>query len=155
MKNYYNIPNSYETYKKVSKKPISKVEYVKILNDFMLFLTKKLFEVGEILLPARLGILKIVGSKIKVKTENGTIKGLAPDWVKTKKLWDSDIEAKNKKQLVYHFNEETNGIRYRFVWSKKRIFLNNKTLYVLKMTRKNKRTLSNLVKNSKEYLIVK
>ena len=85
--------------------------------------------------------------------EDGEIKGLAPDWVKTKQLWDSDTEAKENKQLVYHFNEETNGIRYKFSWSKNRVLVSNKTLYNLRMTRSNKRELSKLVREGKEYLI--
>ena len=80
---------------------------------------------------------------------------MAPDWVKTKELWESDKEAKKNKQLVYHFNEETNGIRYKFAWSKNRVLVSNKTLYNLRMTRSNKRELSKLVREGKEYLIVK
>ena len=101
----------------------------------------------------QLGKLSIYGKKVKVKVEDGQIKGLAPDWVKTKELWESDKEAKKNKQLVYHFNEETNGIRYKFSWSKNRVLVSNKTLYNLRMTRTNKRELSKLVKEGKEYLI--
>ena len=121
----------------------------------MKFLILKLLSTGEIILPERLGRLSIFGKKVNVRIENGEIKGLAPDWVKTKQLWDSDEEAKNNKQLVYHFNEETNGIRYKFSWSKNRVLVSNKTLYNLRMTRSNKRELSKLVREGKEYLIVK
>ena len=113
----------------------------------------KLLSTGEIILPERLGKLSIFGKKVNVRIEDGEIKGLAPDWVKTKQLWDSDEEAKNNKQLVYHFNEETNGIRYKFFWSKNRVLVSNKTLYNLRMTRSNKRELSRLVREGKEYLI--
>lgn len=153
MKNFYNIRDSYIIYKNTSNSPINIVQYLKIVNQFMKFLINKLFERGQILLPEKLGNLQIIGKKVKVKIENGQIKGLAPDWFKTKELWKNDSEAKQKKQLVYHFNEQTNGIRYRFFWSKSRVLVKNKTLYNVKMTRTNKRTLSQLVKNNKEYLI--
>lgn len=152
-KNHYNINDSYVVYKNISNDPIDKSIYLQITNQFMKFLSSKLLSQGEINIPERLGKLSIYGKKVKVKVEDGQIKGLAPDWVKTKELWESDKEAKNKKQLVYHFNEETNGIRYKYVWSKNRVLVSNKTLYNLRMTRTNKRELSKLVKEGKEYLI--
>lgn len=154
-KNHYNINDSYVVYKNISNDPVDKSIYLQITNQFMKFLSSKLLSQGEINIPERLGKLSIYGKKVKVKVEDGQIKGLAPDWVKTKELWESDKEAKNKKQLVYHFNEETNGIRYKFAWSKNRVLVSNKTLYNLRMTRSNKRELSKLVKEGKEYLIVK
>lgn len=154
-KNHYNINDSYVVYKNISNDPVDKSIYLQITNQFMKFLSSKLLSQGEINIPERLGKLSIYGKKVKVKVEDGQIKGLAPDWVKTKELWESDKEAKNKKQLVYHFNEETNGIRYKYVWSKNRVLVSNKTLYNLRMTRTNKRELSKLVKEGKEYLIAK
>ena len=154
MKKFFNTRDSYVVYKNMSANPINISQYVQITNQFMKFLILKLLSTGEIILPERLGRLSIFGKKVNVRIEDGEIKGLAPDWVKTKQLWDSDEEAKNNKQLVYHFNEETNGIRYKFAWSKNRVLVSNKTLYNLRMTRSNKRELSKLVREGKEYLIV-
>ena len=154
MKKFFNTRDSYVVYKNMSANPINISQYVQIINHFMKFLITKLLITGEINIPERLGKLSIFGKKVNVRIEDGEIKGLAPDWVKTKQLWDSDTEAKENKQLVYHFNEETNGIRYKFFWSKNRVLVSNKTLYNLRMTRSNKRELSRLVKNNKEYLIV-
>lgn len=153
MKKFYNTRDSYVVYKNMSVNPINISQYVQIINHFMKFLSSKLLSTGEIILPDRLGRLSIFGKKVNVRIEDGEIKGLAPDWVKTKQLWESDEEAKNNKQLVYHFNEETNGIRYKFAWSKNRVLVSNKTLYNLRMTRSNKRELSRLVREGKEYLI--
>lgn len=152
-KDFYNIRDTYVIYENLSNNPISKSQYGEIVKKFMKFLIDKLLESGEILIPERLGKLSIFGKKIKIVVENDKIKGLAPDWVKTKQLWEEDSQAKENKQLVYHFNEETNGIRYKFFWSKNRVLVTNKTLYNLRMTRTNKRTLSNLVREGKEYLI--
>ena len=153
MKKFYNTRDSYIVYKNMSVNPINISQYVQIINHFMKFLSSKLLSTGEINIPERLGKLSIFGKKVNVRIEDGEIKGLAPDWVKTKQLWESDEEAKNNKQLVYHFNEETNGIRYKFSWSKNRVLVSNKTLYNLRMTRSNKRELSKLVREGKEYLI--
>ena len=153
MKKFYNTRDSYVVYKNMSVNPINISQYVQIINHFMKFLSSKLLSTGEINIPERLGKLSIFGKKVNVRIEDGEIKGLAPDWVKTKELWDSDPIAKQNKQLVYHFNEETNGIRYKFAWSKNRVLVSNKTLYNLRMTRSNKRELSKLVREEKEYLI--
>jgi hypothetical protein len=152
-KDYLNTRDSYKTYLKTSTNPVDVSTYVKIVNGYMKFLIQKLFSKGNITLPLRLGKLQIVGKKVKVQIENGKIKGLAPDWVNTKKLWEEDPKAKKDKTLVYHFNEHTDGIRYRFFWSKARALVANKTLYDLRLTRTNKRELSSLVSSGKEYLI--
>lgn len=152
-KRYYNTRDSYKMYTKNTDNPVSVSVYLSIINGFMEFLMGKLFLKGDIKFPDRLGTLQIVGKKVKVRIENGEIKGLAPDWANTKKLWEEDPQAKKDKKLVYHFNEETNGVRYRFFWSKARALVSNKTLYNLKLTRTNKRILSNLVRSGKEYLI--
>ena len=153
MKKFYNTRDSYVVYKNMSVNPINISQYVQIINHFMKFLSSKLLSTGEINIPERLGKLSIFGKKVNVRIEDGEIKGLAPDWVKTKQLWESDEEAKNNKQLVYHFNEETNGIRYKLKKKKNRVLVSNKTLYNLRMTRSNKRELSRLVREGKEYLI--
>lgn len=153
MKNYYNTRDSYKEYEKNSNNPVHVSMYLDIINGFMKFLIQELFKTGEINFPERLGKLQIIGKKVKVTIEDGKIKGLAPDWANTKKLWEEDSEAKKNKQLVYHFNEHTDNVRYKFFWSKARALVTNKTLYNIRMTRNNKRTLSNLVKQGKEYLI--
>ena len=116
MKKFYNTRDSYIVYKNMSVNPINISQYVQIINHFMKFLSSKLLSIGEITIPERLGKLSIFGKKVNIRIENGEIKGLAPDWVKTKELWDSDEEAKNNKQLAYHFIAETNGIRYTLAW---------------------------------------
>jgi len=153
MKSFYNLRDSYKDYKSEVEKPVDIKIYLSIVNGFMKFLTKKLFEKGEVLLPERLGNIQIIGRKVKVTVEDGKIKGLAPDWKATRSLWERDEEACKNKQLAYHFNEETNGVRYRFFWCKNRVLVPNKTLYRLVMTRTNKRTVPELVKAGKEYLI--
>ena len=152
-KSYTNLRDSYKTYKNNSSNPVDIKIYISIVNGFMKFLVKKLFNIGEIKLPERLGLLQIIGKKVKVSYEDGKIKGLAPNWAATKKLWERDLQAKEEKRLVYHFNEETNGVRYKFFWSKYRVLAANKTLYDLRMTRTNKRHLSEVVQAGKEYII--
>lgn len=150
---YFNTQDSYIVYKCLSENPIDIKEYCKINHEFIKFLVEELFEHGEIQIPERLGRIQILGKKIKVKYEDGIIKGVAPNWVETKKLWEKDEEARKNKQLVFHFNEQTDGIRYKFYWNKSRVLVSNKTLFRLRMSRANKRRLASLIKSGKEYLI--
>lgn len=152
-KKFHNLRDSYKTYKSKSDNPVDIKVYISVVQGYLKFLMFKLFSIGEIKIPERLGTVQIQGKKVKVTYEDGQIKGLAPDWGATKKLWEESIVAKTNKQLIYHFNEETNGVRYKFLWSKSRVLAANKTLYDLRMTRTNKRFLATLVKGGKEYLI--
>ena len=155
-KEHVNILDSYMIYKRgnTTKSFVDRKVFMKIQSDYMKFLFNKLIDKGEIVLPERLGRVQILGKKCKAKIhEDGTLRGLAPDWVSTKELWDSDPEAKAKKQLVYFFNEETGGIRYKFFWNRNRVLLTNKSLYEIKMCRANKRYLAKIIKDGREYLI--
>lgn len=152
-RDFHNIKDSYKLYKELDLNPIPLSLYLQITNGYMKFLMRRLFETGEIPIPERLGFIRIVGRKVRARVQNGVVKGLAPDWVKTKELWAINEQAKEEKKLVYHFNEETNGIRYRFSWGKTRVLVANKGYYQFIATRKNKRTLSDIIKNGKEYLI--
>lgn len=154
MKDFYSIRDSYKIYKENNINTIEYSVFSYIVKIYMKFLIDKLFTTGELIIPERIGKIQIIGKKQKIKIEEDTIKGLAPDWKSTKELWEKDPKAKENKQVVYHFNENTNGIRYKFLWSKDRVLLSNKTLYDLRMTRENKRRLAKTIQGGKEYLII-
>lgn len=148
-----NIRDSYKLYKEEAEYPVIDIKsYINIAAEYNKFLMNKIFEGEIVTLPARLGTLGILGKKQKITyDENGNIKGLAPDWVKTKKLWDSNPEAKAKKQLMYHINEHSSYIRYKFFWSKNRVLVSNKTLYSLRISRDNKREINKRVVSGQEF----
>lgn len=148
-----NIRESYKLYKKTSKEPVGISTYTKLTGLYIKFLILKVLEGEEVTLPARLGTLHIRGKQQKVKfDEDGKMTGLSPNWKDTKKLWDSCPECKEKKQLIYNTNEHTGGIRYKYLWSKARVLISNKTLYSLKMTRDNKRAVFKKIMEGQEYI---
>lgn len=148
-----NLRDSYKLYKQDVKDPVDIKTYILIATEYNKFLMDKVLDGEEVTLPSRLGTLSIIGKKQKVSLdEDGKIKGLAPDWVKTKQLWDSNPQAKEKKQLLYHTNSHTDNTRYKFFWSKQRILIQNKILYSLKITRDNKRAVHNLILKGKQYI---
>lgn len=150
-----SIKDSYSEYLKLdSKNKVCKKIYGKIAADYNKFLVNKVLQGKEVTLPERIGILSIRGKKQKVRlNEEGKLIGLAPDWVRTKELWDSSVEAKENKQIVYHLNSDTDGVRYKFFWSKMRVPIENKTLYSLRMTRENKRAVHKKIKEGYQYVI--
>ena len=146
-----NIRNSYKFYKKNSTNSLDIKTYIIIATGFIQFLMKKVIDGNEIVLPARLGTLKVFGKKQNIRFVDGEVKGLSPNWCKTKELWAKSEDAKNRKQLVYNTNEHSDSMRYKFLWSKKRSIVENKTLYSLIMTRANKRTLAMNIRQGHEY----
>lgn len=150
-----NLRDSYKHYKSEVKESVDIKVYLEIASEFMKFIMKKVFDGFEVKLPARLGSFQIIGRKVKPKlNEEGEIANLAPDWVKTKALWESNPKAKLNKELVYCFNEHTNGVRYKFLWSKKNVNVINKGIYSIKFSRANKRKINELVKQGKEYMVI-
>jgi len=147
-----NLRDSYKQYCKTVDNPIDIKSYLLITGDYNKFLTDKVLNGDEVTLPARMGTLSIIGKKQKVRFDSeGNVVGLAPDWVKTKQLWESNPEAKKEKKRVFHTNSHTDNTRYRFLWSKCRVLVENKTLYSLRMTRDNKRAVHSKIKEGKQY----
>lgn len=148
-----NVRDSYKLYKQTAENPVDMKTYIAYANEYNKFLAEKILEGNEVTLPSRFGTVTVVGKKQKVSfNDDGTIKGLAPDWVKTKELWARNPEAKENKKLLYHTNNHTDNTRYKFFWSKQRILIQNKILYSLRMTRDNKRAVHNLIKEGKNYV---
>ena len=95
--------------------------------------------------------LKLSAIRIFTPDENGNIKGLSSDWRKTKELWDRVEKAKLEKRIVYNTNEHSDTTIYKFRWRKTNVPVVNKSLYSLRITRANKRAVSNMIKEGKEY----
>lgn len=149
-----SLKDTYTLYINTNDNPVDFKTYIDITSKFMLFIMEKIFQGFCVPLPGRLGTLEVIGKKQKPRIVDGEVKGLAPNWPETKKLWDRSPKAKEEKKLVYHTNYETNGYRYKFFWSKKRVLVQNKSLYTLRMTRNNKRTLSEHIENEVPYKTV-
>ena len=146
-----NLRDSYKEYCQTTEEPVDIKTYLLITGDYNKFLVSKVLDGFEVTLPARMGTLSIIGKKQNVRFEDGKVIGLAPDWVRTKKLWEENPEAKERKQLVYHKNDHTDNTRYKFLWSKCRVLVENKTLYSLRMTRDNKRAVHAQIIQGKQY----
>jgi len=148
-----NIRSSYKRYSKEVETPVDINPFISIANGYMEFLMQKVKEGEEVTMPARIGTLFIQGTKKNLKFNKDGVPLLPPNWGETKKLWDRNPDAKATKRIVYCLNEETNGVVYKVNWSKNRVPIENKIYYNLILTRNNKRTIHNKIKEGKEYLI--
>jgi hypothetical protein len=148
---------AYLNYKKThhySTRKLSLQSYLKLMNGFSEFLIDCVLEGEKVYLPENLGVLQIIGKKLIPKVVNNQIEGLTINWGETQKLWKSCDECKNKKQKVYLFNEHSDGIRYRFIWSRISMLLHTKFIYTYVPNRKSKKLLFEKIHSGKEYLIL-
>ena len=148
-----NTASAYTSYSKSANTPMEKSMYLRIANGHMKFLFAKVLEGEEVTLPSRLGTMFITGTKKKLKFDINGVPLLPPNWGKTKELWKRNPEAKLNRKLVYCINEETDGVVYKLHWSKNRVYIENKTLYSLRITRDNKRAIHKKIKAGQEYFI--
>lgn len=150
-----NLRESYKLYKESVENPVDIKTYLLITGKYNKFLIDKVLEGKEVTLPSRMGTLSIIGKKQNIKfDEDGKVMGLAPDWVKTKKLWEDNEQAKKDKKLVYHTNAHSENVRYKYLWSKRNVLVENKTLYSLRLTRTNKRAVHQKILDGAQYKII-
>lgn len=150
-----NISNTYNFYSRKTDKPVQKSSYLKLIREYNKFLMDHVLDGHEVVFPHGLGSLQVSGKKIEIKfTPEGRPLNLPPDWRLTKKLWDSNEEAKKNKQLVYHSNPHTNGIRYKFIWFKDRYKIENKMIFSLKVSKIARNKLAERIIAGKEYKVV-
>jgi len=153
-----NLRQGYKYYKtEIAPKTTIDINlYLKITQGFMKFQVNKLLQGYDVELGVgeSLGTLRVREYKSKAYiNEHGEIKGVPPSWSKTKKLWDSDPVAKANRQLVYCFNEHSDGNIYSVKWYTGKSRLYNKQYYHFKLSRANKRALNRLINQGKEYAI--
>lgn len=149
------IRDGYEHYKKHTNNPVSLAVYLDIVSQFSKYMINLLVDNEYIRLPERVGVMYFGGKKTKphINKENGNIEGLTPNWKETNKLWKKSPEAKEKKEIIFYFNEHTNGVRYKLFWSKKNVYIRNKDFYSFKLARANKKLFSKKINEGKEFIV--
>lgn len=155
----YSIKDSWDIYRenttakfKTPNRPLSRIEYIAFLSDFMKFISKLLIEGYELSLPESTGIFEIVGKNINLEFKNNI------NWKATKEYWEKNEEAKNNKTLIKHLNEHSDFKIYSIKWNKSTIrnpqngisstdgYYRNKLFYKFINTRGNKRMMAKIIK---------
>lgn len=153
------LADSHKSYKKECRqtrkyKWYREEVYLKIAGGFMAFMMKKVFEGHDVKLGSgdTLGAIGVRGSRVQPRIdEEGNLKGLAPDWGTTNKLWRENEQARENRTIIFYTNDHTGGIRYNLVWYKGRMRWQNKLLYMLTFSKTNRRMLSEHILNGREY----
>jgi len=151
-----SIQTAHKNYFKKSefKRKLTKSEYLKLLNGFNDFVIDCILKGETVYLPGKLGAVQIVGKKRNIKVTEKGISGLSVDWVETKKLWQSCEECKEQQKKIYNFNEHSDGVGYRFMWSRTAVTVVNKYFYTYCPNRNSKRELAKRIREGTEYLIL-
>ena len=143
-KTSYTIIDFYNSYlKHISTNPIYNVDYrlfrAILLEYFDHIMDEVLMRSSDFKLPARMG--KIYVYKVK------------PAVYDRRHMNVNFRETNLQGELVLHFNEHSDGYRYRFHWEKKDMLTAFSSAYEMVFTRNNKRKLSYLIKiRAKDYI---
>lgn len=150
------ITDSYKLYRTTRNDGVDINTYRKIACSFIEFIILKLSEGRIVRLPEGLGDLYFSGKKVKPKIdEYGNITKLSIDWKETLKNWKTNPPDENNKNYIYHFNEHTCGIRYRFIWKKRFSVVKNKNFYLFVPARALKRKFAQIIFNEETEFIVR
>lgn len=133
------------------KKRVSYMTFRKVNEDFIKYLVERVITGQKCYLPSYMGWMLVRGKKPYYSVKDGVIKGLAPDWVSTKKYRE---ENPGSKKVIFHTNINTDGVRYKWMWFTTKAYVGKKKNYYFRLSRNNKRRLSALIKEGKhEYLV--
>lgn len=136
-----NLRDAYKHYRKEGGKAVLRPEYLRILDQYNLFLREMVIK-GHTVKLANFGELSIVGSPIDYNRPDSI------DMYATRKLWEECEVCKANKQYIRFENDHTDGMTYRLFWSKQKILSKFKFNYKLIPSRRFKRAISKEVKTN-------
>ncbi len=145
---------SYKYYCQEAENKVNKKIYLSVLNGFAEYLMDAILDGECVHLPSKLGAVEIIGKKLKPRVTDNGIEGLTINWQATKKLWKECKPCEERQQRVYYFNEHSDGVRYRYMWSRNSILITNKYLYTYVPNRKSKAKLFKKILEGKEYYVL-
>jgi hypothetical protein len=154
----YGIVDIYKFYKKNQIEKglpvIDESVFRKILKYHNSEICKSIVENSdEFRMPYRLGYIRIRKYKTRLKLDaDGKLitSHLKPDWKATKELWRNNEEAKENKKIVYHTNKHTGSFYFKWFWDKRTCNIRNSSVYSILMSRANKRSIAQAVKNNEK-----
>ncbi len=102
------------------------------------------------ILGKRLGILQIKKRKLNIKLNpDGSLNfkksGMSVDWKATKRYWEHNPEAKEKKVRIWYKNDHTHGYKMRIFWDKRTSNIKNRRFYKFQPVRDTNRELAKVI----------
>lgn len=140
----YGMKDYYSFYTKKYNPNISRKKYNDVISDFNEEVIDMILNEGfEYLIPYIYITLCVRKDKRAPRIINGKLYNNTPvDPVKTKQLWDSDPDAKERKLLVRFNNSHTSGYVFRIYAKKFSRTYKNKKYYKFRPARNFKRLLA-------------
>jgi len=137
---------------------VDRKKYVDICHIINTSLSDKMIKESlEFRMPARLGVLSVKKSKVKIKVKDGKLEKnkMIIDWGKTWEYWGQEypglsrkeVNATEGKVVIYNMNEHTNGYVMRWKWDKTTAMVTNQTVYKFKPTKRNRLELGAWIKS--------
>lgn len=165
-----NMLDFFNDYREDNPKAVDIATFRAIFNGFVKFIVQKVFDGYDVQLSTNhsLGSLAIHGRRVEPRLDNnGEIRGAAPNWHESKKIWRRLAEEQGltyeeycdsvpleNRPKIFFLNSHSNYTRYSFKWRRTKMNMMNKLYYSLVMCRTNKRTSSRLVREGKEYYTI-
>lgn len=148
-----NTPKSLTHAYKMYKPDIPYKKFKELVMAYNAFMMKKVMEGHRVQLPGGAGYFEVIGKKQKPRiSEDGLIKGLAPDWKATREY---RVKNPDSNKILFHTNPDTDGVRFKLKWSIFTTPQKNKLSYYLRIARGLKREISRAIKeNSSRYKVI-
>jgi hypothetical protein len=146
----FGMKDYYEYYQETYDKPkVNKLTYNKIISDANSAILDLILDEGlDYKIPHLNSELTVRKDKRTPKIVDGKVVNPSPiDWVTTKKLWENDPDAREKKILVKYLNHHTAGYVFRIYMKKFGSSFKNRSVYKFEASRKFKRALSSRIKD--------
>ncbi len=123
---------------------IDKKKFNKIVSQFNKEIADSIIEDLEFQMPMKMGKLEMLKQERKpyINKDGVLINNTPIDWKRTKKLWEADKDAKEKKVLIRYNNNHTNNYVFRIFYNKKKAHYKNKSVYFFKPVRSLSRSIA-------------
>tara|TARA_R110002020_G_scaffold100855_1_gene238052 strand:+ start:18991 stop:19497 length:507 start_codon:yes stop_codon:yes gene_type:complete len=124
---------------------VSRALFGQIIKEFNSHVRERISTKGaEFIFPNRIGKVELRKVKTEVKiAEDGTIiNNLPVNWRATRKLWNENERAKEKKTKIRYTNEHTDGHTFKIFYIRSKANYKNKSVYKMQFNRDMKRKLS-------------
>lgn len=156
---HVGITDFYKYFKQHNDIDIPYQTYSAVVKDLNQAISDAVIYKGfEFKLPGRLGYLRVIKAKHKLKLDDAgkvDTRYLPVDFKATRKLWKEIYADKTFKEImnmpdrkrVFHTNDHSNGFIFRWHFNKFTSNATNKSVYYFKPSRTNQRALSSHIKS--------
>lgn len=124
---------------------INRKTYGKIVREFNEHVRDRLSNKGAgYIIPAGLGKIELrkFKNEVKIDEDGSIINHLPTNWKETRKLWNENPKAREKRIKIKFTNEHTDGHMFRIAYLRSKATYKNKSVYKMRFNRIMKRQLS-------------